>query len=108
MGKRKCKFDVFISYRRAGGYQTAHLLYDNLVRKGYRVSFDLETLRDGGKFNEKLYDRIERCSDVLAIMSEDALKLRENRDDDWFRLEIAHALKCGKNIVPVFLRDFKQ
>ena len=103
----KPKFDIFISYRRAGGYDTAHLLYDNLVRMGYRVSFDLETLRDGGKFNEKLYDRIERCSDVLAVMSEDSLKLRENIEDDWFRLEIAHALKCGKNIVPVFLRDFK-
>ena len=107
MAKPRAKYDVFISYRRAGGYQTAHLLYDNLVRKGYRVSFDLETLRDGGKFNEKLYDRIERCSDVLAVMSEDSLKFRENIEDDWFRLEIAHALKCGKNIVPVFLRDFK-
>lgn len=107
MAKPRAQYDVFISYRRAGGYQTAHLLYDNLVRKGYCVSFDLETLRDGGKFNEKLYDRIERCSDVLAVMSEDSLKFRENIEDDWFRLEIAHALKCGKNIVPVFLRDFK-
>lgn len=107
MRKSKTKYDIFISYRRAGGYQTAHLLYDNLVRRGYRVSFDLETLRDGGKFNEKLYDRIERCSDVLAIMSGDSLQFRENVEDDWFRLEIAHALKCGKNIVPVFLRDFK-
>ena len=100
------KYDIFISYRRDGGYETAQLLYDSLKQLGYRVSFDMETLR-GGKFNEQLYSRIEQCSDVLAIMSKGSLALRENREDDWFRLEIAHALKRGKNIVPVFLRDFK-
>lgn len=100
------KYDIFISYRRDGGYETAQLLYDSLKQLGYRVSFDMETLR-GGKFNEQLYSRIEQCSDVLAIMSKNSLVLRENREDDWFRLEIAHALKHGKNIVPIFLRDFE-
>ena len=61
----------------------------------------------GGKFNTQLYRRIEQCSDVLVVMSRDSLNLRENQEDDWFRLEIAHALKHKKNIVPVFLRDFK-
>lgn len=103
--KKNERYDIFISYRRDGGYETAQLLYDSLKQLGYRVSFDMETLR-GGKFNEQLYSRIEQCSDVLAIMSKNSLALRENREDDWFRLEIAHALKHGKNIVPVFLRDF--
>ena len=105
MKKLQC-FDIFISYRREGGYDTAQLLYDRLTQMRYRVSFDLETLR-GGKFNTQLYKRIEQCSDVLVVMSKDSLNLRENPDDDWFRLEIAHALKHKKNIVPVFLRDFK-
>lgn len=100
------QYDIFISYRREGGYDTARLLYDRLTQMHYRVSFDLETLR-GGKFNEQLYQRIEECSDVLVIMSKDSLTLRDNSEDDWFRLEIAHALKHKKNIVPVFLRDFK-
>lgn len=104
--KKNDRYDIFISYRRDGGYETAQLLYDSMKQLGYRVSFDMETLR-GGKFNEQLYSRIEQCSDVLAIMSKNSLALRENREDDWFRLEIAHALKHGKNIVPVFLRDFK-
>ena len=104
--KASDRFDIFISYRREGGYDTAQLLYDRLTQMRYRVSFDLETLR-GGKFNTQLYQRIEQCSDVLAIMSKDSLNLRENPDDDWFRLEIAHALKHKKNIVPVFLRDFE-
>ena len=100
------QYDIFISYRREGGYDTAQLLYDRLTQMRYRVSFDLETLR-GGKFNTQLYKRIEQCSDVLVVMSKDSLNLRENQEDDWFRLEIAHALKHKKNIVPVFLRDFK-
>ena len=104
--KKDYHYDIFISYRREGGYDTAQLLYDRLTQMRYRVSFDLETLR-GGKFNTQLYQRIEQCSDVLVIMSKDSLNLRENPDDDWFRLEIAHALKHKKNIVPVFLRDFK-
>ena len=103
--KKEHQYDIFISYRREGGYDTAQLLYDRLTQMRYRVSFDLETLR-GGKFNTQLYQRIEQCSDVLVIMSKDSLMLRENPDDDWFRLEIAHALKHKKNIVPVFLRDF--
>ena len=104
--KASDRFDIFISYRREGGYDTAQLLYDRLTQMRYRVSFDLETLR-GGKFNTQLYQRIEQCTDVLAIMSNDSLNLREDPEDDWFRLEIAHALKHRKNIVPVFLRDFK-
>ena len=104
MKKLQC-FDICISYHREGGYDTAQLLYERLTQMRYRVSFDLETLR-GGKFNTQLYKRIEQCSDVLVVMSKDSLNLRENPDDDWFRLEIAHALKHKKNIVPVFLRDF--
>lgn len=41
------KYDIFISYRRDGGYETAQLLYDSLKQLGYRVSFDMETLRGG-------------------------------------------------------------
>ena len=101
----KQQYDVFISYRRKGGDSTARLFYERLQAMGYRVSFDMETLRSG-KFNEQLYRRIEECKDVLAVLSEGSLELRENPEDDWFRLELAHAIKCGKNIVPVFLRDF--
>lgn len=103
--KSEKSYDIFISYRRNGGDATARLFYERLTAMGYRVSYDIETLR-GGMFNTQLYHRIEECKDVVVIMSADSLELRENIEDDWFRLEIAHALKCNKNIVPVFLRDF--
>ena len=53
MAKEPPNYDIFISYRREGGYDTAQLLYDRLTQMRYRVSFDLETLR-GGKFNTQL------------------------------------------------------
>ena len=31
------EYDIFISYRREGGYDTAQLLYDRLTQMGYRV-----------------------------------------------------------------------
>ena len=104
---KKPEYDVFISYRRTGGFETAQLLYDRLSRLRYRVSFDIETLRSG-KFDEQLYSRIEHCRDVLVVMSRNALEQRPIPEDDWLRLEVAHALKHHKNIIPVFLRDFDQ
>lgn len=104
MKSSNIQYDIFISYRRSDGFATAQLIYDRLEQRGYRVSFDMETLRSGN-FNTQLYERIEKCQDVVVIISKDALNFRENPEDDWLRLEIAHALKHKKNIIPVFLRD---
>ena len=104
MKNSNVQYDIFISYRRSDGFATARLIYDRLEKAGYRVSFDMETLRSGD-FNIQLYERIEKCRDVIVIVSKDALQFREDPQHDWLRLEVAHALKHGKNIVPVFLRD---
>ena len=64
----------------------------------------METLRSGD-FNTQLYERIENCRDVVVIVSKEALQFREKREQDWVRLEVAHAIKHKKNIIPVFLRD---
>lgn len=98
------KYDVFISYRRDGGQATAQVIKDRLTAQGYRVFFDVETLRNGD-FNTRLYDVIEECSDFIVVLSEDGLD-RCVQPDDWVRLELAHALKHHKNIVPVMLRGF--
>ena len=102
--KSQDRYDIFISYRRSDGFATARLIYDRLYQQGYRVSFDMETLRSGD-FNTQLYERIENCRDVVVIVSKEALQFREKREQDWMRLEVAHAIKHKKNIIPVFLRD---
>lgn len=102
----KKRFDVFISYRRkGGGFETANLLHDRLTQAGYRGFMDVENLRSG-KFNEQLYQQIDSCKDFIVVLGPESLDRCKN-DDDWLRLEIAHALEKHKNIVPVFLRGFK-
>lgn len=98
------KYDVFISYRRDGGEHSAKNLYDRLTARGYKVFYDVETLRSGA-FNEKLYSVIEACRDVVVILSPNALD-RCQDEKDWVRLEVAHALQKGKNLIPVLLRGF--
>lgn len=98
------KYDVFISYRRQGGEQTARIICDRLTDAGYSVFVDVESLRSGA-FNTKLYSVIDECRDVIVVLSQNSLD-RCKDENDWVRLEIAHALKAGKNVIPVFLRGF--
>lgn len=98
------KYDIFISYRRNGGEFTAKTLRDKLEDLGYRVFFDVESLRSGN-FNTELYSVIENCKDFIIVLSPGALDRSVNQDD-WVRLELEKALRCNKNIVPVLLRDF--
>lgn len=102
-------YDIFISYRRKGGYETAKHLYDLLTRDGYSVSFDIDTLRNGD-FDVALLQRIEECTDFILILNKGAfdrtLDPAFNPENDWMRNELAHALKLGKNIIPVMLEGF--
>ncbi|MCL6591948.1 MAG: toll/interleukin-1 receptor domain-containing protein, partial [Firmicutes bacterium] len=98
------KYDIFISYRRENGDQTAKAIYDRLKDQGYNVYLDVETLHSGA-FNKKLYSVIDECRDVLVILSPNSLERCLN-ENDWVRLEVAHALKGKKNIIPVMLRGF--
>ena len=102
------KYDVFISYRREGGYDTAKHLNDLLVRDGYNVSFDIDTLRNGD-FDTQLLDRIEQCKDFILIVDKHAfdrtLDPTFDPKKDWLRCELAHALKHNKNVIPVFLSE---
>ena len=116
----KKRYDIFISYRRVGGFETAQLLSDRLTKLGYRVFFDLDTMRSGD-FSEQIYEVIEHCKDVVVIVSPDifvrAVELQRQHVEsgadgscppdptDWVRLEIARAFEQGKNIVPMFLRN---
>ncbi len=97
------KYDIFISYRRSS-YDTANLIATKLKAAGYRVFFDMETLRSG-KFNEQLYAVIEQCTDFIVVLPENALD-RCVSPEDWVRKEVCHAMLHKKNIVPVMLYGF--
>lgn len=103
--KQLTQYEIFISYRRDGGDITAGRIADRLKQRGYRVFLDVESLRSGN-FNEQLYSVIERCTDVVVILPKNALDRCEN-ENDWVKLEVSHALKHDRNIIPVMLTGFK-
>lgn len=104
------QYDIFISYRREGGYETAKHLYDLLTHDGYRVSFDIDTLRNGD-FDTELLNRIDQCKDFILIINQDCfartLEPSFNPQHDWLRQELAYALSKDKNIIPVFLNGIQ-
>jgi TIR domain len=95
---------VFISYRREGGAEMARLLRDELRNRRYEVFMDVEDLRSG-LFNTNLFHQIESSTDVVVVLTPKSME-RCSNENDWQRMEIAHALKCRKNVVPVKTRDF--
>ena len=99
-------YDIFISYRRDGGFETAKHLNDLLVRDGYTVSFDIDTLREGD-FDDTLLRRIDQCVDFILVVDKHTfdrtLDLEFDPKKDWLRTELAYALKLRKNIIPVLL-----
>ena len=98
-------YDIFISYRRDGGYAAARLLYERFKNVNLVTFLDLEELRSG-QFNYKLYDAIEESANFVLVLSPNSLERCMN-DGDWLRLEIAHAIKSKKNIVPIMLEHFE-
>ena len=102
---QKVKYQIFISYRRDGGEFLARLLEYKLTERGFKVFFDVESLR-AGAFDKALFDRIAECDVVLVVLPPHGLD-RCADPDDWVRLEIARALKLKKKIIPIMIRDFE-
>jgi formylglycine-generating enzyme required for sulfatase activity len=101
-------YDVFISYRRKGGFETAKHLNDLLSHDGYSVSFDIDTLREGD-FDTALLARVEQCVDFILVVDEHCFDRTIDksvaREQDWLRIELAYALELRKNIIPILLAN---
>ena len=111
MKREEEQYDIFLSYRRKGGFETAKHIFDLLTRDGYRVSFDIDTLRSGD-FDTQLLQRIDQCTDFIVILNAGAfdrsIDPTFDRNKDWLRIELAYALEKGKNIIPVMLNGFTE
>ncbi len=95
------KYDIFISYRREGGFAIADAIKQRLENAHYSVFLDVDVLNNG-KFKEILLKRVEDCIDFIIILPQDGLT-RCADENDWVRKEIEWALKNRKNIIPVML-----
>ena len=100
------EFDIFISYRRNGGFETAKHLFDLFTHDGYLVSFDIDALREGD-FDFALLKRVESCQDFILIVDphtfDRTLDSSFNPRNDWLRQELSYALYLEKNVIPVLL-----
>ncbi|XP_053131309.1 NAD(+) hydrolase SARM1 [Hemicordylus capensis] len=94
--------DVFISYRRSTGSQLASLLKVHLQLHGFSVFLDVEKL-EAGKFEDKLIQSVTSARNFVLVLSPHALDkcMGDAECKDWVHKEIATALSCGKNIIPV-------
>lgn len=99
------KYQIFISYRRDGGDALAGRLADRFNALGYKVFYDVESMRSG-TFNTQILEAITQCNDVLLVLPPNALDRCVNKDD-WVRQEVAFALKHNKNIIPIIMRGFE-
>ena len=106
---RKENHDIFISYRREGGFETAHYFYERLTRDGYSVTFDIDALRNG-RFDEALLSRIDECTDFIVILSrgcfDRSIDPSYPPENDWLRRELSYALEHRKNVIPIMLAGF--
>lgn len=98
------KYDIFVSYRRTDA-STANLIAEKLKSLGYSVFFDVETLR-GGLFNEQLFNVIDKCTDLVLVLPQNALD-RCISEEDWIRKEVCCAMSKNLNIVPILLSGFE-
>jgi len=105
------KYDIFISYRRVGGYDTAKHLFDLLTHDGYNVSFDIDTFKQGD-FEIESLKRINECTDFILILNKEVfdkcLDPNIDKKNDRLRTELAYALEIKKNIIPVMLEGFTE
>ena len=96
---------VFISYRREGGARLARVVQMELERRGYPCFLDVDDL-GAEHFDERLLREIEQTPNLVLILAPGSMD-RCRRKDDWLRREIVHALKHGRNVVPLLADGFQ-
>ncbi len=95
---------AFISYRRDRGSILARLLKEALERGGLEVFLDVDDL-GSGHFDRKLLLEIEGRENFVLVCTPGCLD-RCSDEGDFLRLEITHALRTGRNIVPIACEGF--
>lgn len=100
---------VFISYRR-GDKDAARALQASLALKRLTVFFDVDDIKAGDLFPERLNSALKSCGALLVVIgpqwvSADNLT-RLHKPDDWVRQEIEHALaRKSVRVIPVLMHD---
>ncbi|MEM9805034.1 MAG: TIR domain-containing protein [Cyanobacteria bacterium P01_D01_bin.56] len=87
--------DAFISYGRADSKEFASKLNHCLTEQGLEVWFDFDDIPLGVDYQNQIDDGIERSQNFLFIIAPHSV------NSPYCRLEIEHALRLGKRIIPL-------
>ena len=96
---------VFISYRRSVAPYIARAIFLSLRSSGYDVFMDIESIGPG-EFESIILGQIEARAHFLSILTPGTLE-RCCEPGDWLRREIEHALKTGRNVIPMLVNNFR-
>ena len=96
-------YDVYICCREGSGADLAKLVSAGLTRRGFRVFYE-DRLPGPGPDLRRL-KRIEGTPDFVLLLTPGALDPCADAQDP-MRLEIAHALRTGSNIVPILVPGY--
>jgi tetratricopeptide (TPR) repeat protein len=96
---------VFISYRRNVASFIARAIFQDLRANDYDVFMDVESI-DSGTFDTIILNQIAARAHFLVILTPGTLE-RCNEAGDWLRREVEYAIASGRNIVPIFVNDFR-
>lgn len=104
---------IFISYRRSDTAGHAGRIYDYLKNYfgGGRVFYDVDTIKPGINFEQKINSELDQSGVVLVLIGKQWLDAKDaagNRrlDDpqDYVRLEVETALNKNVTVIPVLLQ----
>lgn len=90
--------DLFISYSRRD-LDFVMRLHDELKKDNRSLWIDLEDIPPTAEWLEEIYGGIENANTFVFVISPDSVV------SDVCKLEIEHALKNGKRLVPILHRD---
>jgi pterin-4a-carbinolamine dehydratase len=103
---------VFISYRRQDSSAAARWLYQTIQRTfgPSKVFMDTEAIRIGADWAESIEKALKATTILVAVIGRDWLRIadeygqrRLDKEDDWVRNEIKHALESGTHVIPLLL-----
>lgn len=102
------RYDVFISYRRQGGSESAVLVRNELMQRGIRSSrifLDTNSLSTGN-YLDSISNALSDTRNLVVVITEgcfDGLT-----DDSNWTWEIRSAMALGLNIVPIYFDGIRQ
>lgn len=95
----KVKYDVFISYRRSDGLQSARVLKQALEKRGNRCFLDVDKI-EGGQYNPQILASLKASDNIVFLMTNDAVANLDDPDNPVrIELETSRKLQCAITIV---------